>query len=70
MKTDTEVRRYMTERSKGRTQAQAAARAGMSRGTARKYEHAAQLPSQLKQPRTYRTPGWSCPVSTALTQSR
>lgn len=55
MKTDAEVRRYMTERSKGRTQAQAAARAGMSRGTARKYERAAQLPSQLKQPRTYRT---------------
>jgi hypothetical protein len=27
----------------------------MSRGTARKYERAARLPSQLKQPRTYRT---------------
>jgi transcriptional regulator with XRE-family HTH domain len=55
MKTDAEVRRYMKERSKGRTQAQAAAKAGMSLGTARKYERAARVPSQLKQPRTYRT---------------
>ncbi len=55
MKSDAEVRLYMKERSKGRTQAQAAARAGMSLGTARKYERAAQVPSQLKQPRTYRT---------------
>ncbi len=45
----------MKERSKGRTQAQAAAKAGMSLGTARKYERAARVPSQLKQPRTYRT---------------
>ncbi len=45
----------MKERSKGRTQEQAAARAGMSLGTARKYERAARLPSQLQQPRTYRT---------------
>ncbi len=55
MKTDAEVRRYMKERSKGRTQAQAAAKAGMSLGTARKYERAARVPSQLQQPRTYRT---------------
>ncbi len=55
MKSDAEVRLYMKERSKGRTQAQAAARAGMSLGTARKYERAARVPSQLKQPRTYRT---------------
>ncbi len=55
MKTDAEVRRYMKERSKGRTQAQAAAKAGMSLGTARKYERAARVPSQRQQPRTYRT---------------
>ena len=56
MKSDAEVRRYMKERSTGRSQEQAAARAGMSRGTARKYERAARLPSQLKQPRSSRTP--------------
>jgi transcriptional regulator with XRE-family HTH domain len=55
MKTDAEVRLYMKERIKGKTQEQAAARAGMSVRTARTYERAAQLPSQLKQPRTYRT---------------
>src|SRR5919205_3479823 len=51
MKTDHEVRRMMNERKKGKTQEQAAARAGMSVRTARKYERLAQLPSQLKQPR-------------------
>jgi hypothetical protein len=55
MKRDAEVRRMLTERANGRTQAQAAARAGMSERTARKYERLAQLPSQLKQPRRYRT---------------
>jgi len=55
MKSDAEVRRYMKERSKGRTQEQAAAAAGMSLGTARKYERAARVPSEMKQPRTYRT---------------
>jgi len=43
------------ERAKGKTQAQAAARAGMSERTARKYEQAAALPSHLRQPRTHRT---------------
>ncbi len=51
MKTDHEVRRMMNERRKGKTQAQAAARAGMSVRTARKYERLAQLPSQIKKPR-------------------
>jgi hypothetical protein len=51
MKTDHEVRRMLNERRKGKTQAQAAARAGMSVRSARKYERLAQLPSQLKQPR-------------------
>ena len=55
MKRDPEVRRMLRERANGRSQAQAAARAGMSERTARKYERLAQLPSQLKQPRRYRT---------------
>lgn len=55
MKRDPEVRRMLRERASGRTQAQAAARAGMSERTARKYERLAQLPSQLKEPRRYRT---------------
>src|SRR6266567_6177522 len=55
MKKDAEVLRYMRERRKGTNQELAAARAGMSVKTARKYERAGQLPSQLKQPRTWRT---------------
>lgn len=51
MKTDHEVHRMRNERRKGKTQEQAAARAGMSVRTLRKYERLAQLPSQLKQPR-------------------
>src|SRR5258708_40314240 len=43
------------ERANGRTQEQAAARAGMSMRTARTYERLGQLPSQGKQPRRYRT---------------
>src|SRR5258708_27206376 len=55
MKKDAEVRLLLRERQKGRTQVQAAARAGMSERTARKYEQAGVIPSQLKQPRTHRT---------------
>ena len=55
MKSDHEVLLMRRERAKGKTQAQAAARAGMSERTARKYEQAAALPSQLQQPRTHRT---------------
>lgn len=55
MKNDHEVLRMRHERSKGKTQEQAADRAGMSVRTARKYERLAKLPSQLKQPRTHRT---------------
>ena len=55
MKTDTEVHLMLRERHKGKTQEQAAARAGMHVNTARKYTRAGKLPSQLKQPRTYRT---------------
>lgn len=43
------------ERAKGRTQIQAAARTGMSVRTVRKYEQRGQFPSQLTQPRRYRT---------------
>ncbi|MBV9229603.1 MAG: IS21 family transposase [Chloroflexi bacterium] len=55
MKKDAEVMLYMRERHKGTTQQVAAARSGMSERTARRYEHAGKLPSQLKQPRTWRT---------------
>ena len=55
MKRDREVLCMLRERAKGRTQAQAAARAGMSVRTARTYERRGRLPSQVKQPRTYRT---------------
>ena len=54
--TDAQVRIVMREREKGRTQEQAAATANLrSRKTAAKYEQLGQLPSELKQPRTYRT---------------
>jgi hypothetical protein len=55
MKRDPEVLRMRKERATGHTQAQAAARAGMSERTVRKYEQLGQLPSQVKQPRRYRT---------------
>jgi transcriptional regulator with XRE-family HTH domain len=45
----------LRERAEGRTQEQAAARAGMSVRTARAYERRGKLPSQLKQPRSYRS---------------
>ncbi len=55
MKKDTEVKLLMQERRKGTTQQLAAARAGMGERTARKYEHAGQLPSQIKRPHTWNT---------------
>lgn len=55
MKKDAEVKLLNDERKKGRSQELAAARAGMCVRTARKYEHAGVLPSQLKQPRAHRT---------------
>jgi len=45
----------MKERSKGRTQEQAAAKAGMSVRAARRYEQLGRFPSQLQQPRAHRT---------------
>lgn len=55
MKKDAEVMLYVRERHKGTTQKVAAARSGMSERTARRYEKAGKLPSELKQPRTWRT---------------
>lgn len=55
MKTDAEVQRMVQERAKGKSQAQVAARTGMSARTIRRYERAALLPSQIKQPRAYPT---------------
>jgi hypothetical protein len=54
--TDAQVRIIMREREKGRTQEQAAASANLrSRKTAAKYERLGKLPSELNQPRRYRT---------------
>jgi hypothetical protein len=55
MKKDTEVKLYMQARRKGTPQRIAAARAGMSERTARKYEQAGQLPSELKRPHDWQT---------------
>jgi hypothetical protein len=55
MKTDAEVLLMKRERAKGRTQEQAAARAGMGVRTLRRYERAGKLPSQIRPPRSYRT---------------
>ena len=55
MKNDYEVKLYMSERRKGISQKVAAARAGMSERTARKYEQAAKLPSELKRPHEWST---------------
>jgi len=54
--TDAQVRIIMRERSAGKTQEQAAAKADInSRKTVRKYERLGKLPSELKKPREYRT---------------
>jgi hypothetical protein len=54
--TDAQVRIIMREREKGRTLEQAAASANLrSRKTAAKYEKLGKLPSELNQPRHYRT---------------
>lgn len=55
MKTDAEVILGIRERNKGKTQEQAAAKAGMSAKTLSKYERGGKLPSRMKQPREYRT---------------
>lgn len=54
--TDAQVRMVLSERAKGRTQQQAAVRANLrGRHTVGKYERLGRLPSELRQPRTYRT---------------
>ncbi len=55
MKKDGEIKLLLDERAKGASQRLAAVRAGMSERTARKYEGAGQLPSQLRKPRMHRT---------------
>src|SRR5947209_16756604 len=55
VKKDTEIRLYLQERKKGMTQKVAAARAGIGERTARKYEQAAALPSQLKRLHDWKT---------------
>jgi hypothetical protein len=55
MKRDREVLLMFKERARGRTQVQAAARAGMSVRTLRKYEQLGQFPSQVAAPRRVRT---------------
>jgi len=54
--TDAQVRLLMRERTKGRNQEQAAVKANLkSRKTVAKYERLEKLPSELKEPRQYRT---------------
>ena len=54
--TDAQVRIIMRERKEGRTQEQAAVKANLrSRKTVAKYEQLGQMPSEMKQPRSYRT---------------
>jgi hypothetical protein len=54
--TDAQVRLIMKERSNGKTQQQAAVKANLrSRKTVQKYEQLGQLPSELQEPRSYRT---------------
>ena len=55
MQTDGEVGIMFRERATGKTQEQAAARAGMRVRTVRRDEHRGQLPRQQKPPRRYRT---------------
>ena len=54
--TDAQVRLMMKERSNGKTQQQAAVKVNLrSRKTVQKYEQLGQLPSELKDARSYRT---------------
>ena len=55
MKKDGEIKLLLDERGKGVSQKLAAVRVGVSERTARKYEQAGKLPSQMRQPRMHRT---------------
>jgi hypothetical protein len=53
--TDAQVRRMMEEMSKDGQIGQAAMKAGMDRKTARRYVAAGKLPSEMREPRWWRT---------------
>ena len=54
--TDAQVRLLMKERNQGKTQEQAAVKANLrSRKTVAKYENSGKLPSEIQEPRDYRT---------------
>jgi hypothetical protein len=53
--TDAQVRKLMREMQKHGAVGLAADRCGMDRKTARKYVQAGKLPSELKEPRSWRT---------------
>jgi len=55
MVSDQQVRLYLSEIMKGKTQKVAAAKADMSERTGRRYQKLAKLPSQVKAPHTWRT---------------
>lgn len=55
MVTDAQVKKLMDELEKHGRLGVAAARAGMDRGTARRWREAGALPSETRKPRTYRT---------------
>src|SRR6185437_17071724 len=55
MVTDEQVKLLMSLLNQGIVQATAAAKAGMSERTARKYAHSGATPSQSKAPHTWRT---------------
>jgi hypothetical protein len=55
VKKETDIRLDLQERKKGMTQRVAAARAGIGERTARTYERAAALPSQLTRPHDWKT---------------
>ena len=55
MKKDGEIKLLLNERGKGASQKLAAARADVCERTARRYEQAGKLPSQMKKLRTHRT---------------
>jgi len=55
MVTDQQVRKLMELRNKDKTMSTAASKAGMAENTARKYCRVSTLPSQLKEPHTWRT---------------
>src|SRR5690348_13247959 len=64
MKQDSEVKLYMQARKAGKSQKLAAAKAGMSERTGRKYEQLGKLPSQR-----HRNPGPGSPARIPLNRT-